>query len=138
MIVHLAALRELSTPVLSRLARLIVFFAAVQILGGHWLALQSVAWVGMLATYSRGENLVAAIEKTFDGEHPCGLCKVVKKGLKEEHKQQESEVIVKLEAVLGMTMHVPAPCQMEWKYRTGVSCMARRSLAPPTPPPQAA
>ena len=121
----------------TRLARLIVFFAAVQILGGHWLALQSVAWVGMLANYARGETLVAAIEKTFDGEHPCGLCKVVKSGRENEQKQQVVKNIVKLDAVLGAMMRMPLPQGAEWKYFASVPDMAARSLSPPTPPPQA-
>ena len=122
----------------TRLARIIVIFAAVQILGGHWLALQSVAWVGMIANYARGETLVVAIEKTFDGEHPCGLCKVVKSGRDQEQKQQVAKVVVKLDAVLAGTTKLPAPQGADWKYSVRVPMAAERSLAPPTPPPRAA
>ncbi len=121
---------------LARLARLIVFFAAVQILGGHWLALQSVAWVGMLANYTRGETLAAAIEKTFDGANPCGLCKVVKSGREKEQKQEMVGDIVKLVAVLGAVVWMPLPSGADWKYFARVAGMAPRSVAPPTPPPQ--
>ena len=121
----------------SRLARVIVFFAAVQILGGHWLALQSVAWVGMIAKYARGEALVVAIEKTFDGAHPCGLCKVVKSGREQEQKEQEQKVIVKLDAVLAATTTLRAPQASDWKYFVSVPVIAARNLAPPTPPPPA-
>ena len=122
----------------TRLAKLIVVFAAVQILGGHWLALQSVAWIGMLASYSHGQTLVVAIEKTFDGAHPCGLCKVVKTGRTEEQKQQVVKMIVKLDAVLGAVIQMPEPHRAEWRYFDSVPDMAARSLAPPTPPPQVA
>ena len=64
-------------PVHFRLSRLFVLLAAIQILGGHWLALQSVAWLGMLADYSRGATLITAIEKTFDGEHPCSVADLI-------------------------------------------------------------
>lgn len=122
----------------SRLSRLIVFFAALQILGGHWAALQTVAWAGMLAKYARGETLVVAIEKTFDGDHPCGLCKVVKTGRDEEQKQQVAKVVVKLEAVLGSVLETPTPHEAQWTYFARVLGMDARWLVPPTPPPQLA
>jgi hypothetical protein len=118
-------------------ARLIVFFAAVQIIGGHWLAIQSVAWVGMIANYARGENLVVAIERTFDGQHPCSLCKVVKIGREQEQKQHVAQVIVKLDAVLATTTALPAPQASDWQYSVFLPVNAARSLAPPTPPPLA-
>jgi hypothetical protein len=39
--------------------------------------LQTLGWVGMLADrLVRGDMaLAAAVEETFDGEHPCALCK---------------------------------------------------------------
>lgn len=121
----------------NRVAKLIVFFAAVQLLGGHWLALQSVAWMGMLANYTMGETLVVAIEKTFDGDHPCGLCKVVKSGREQEQKQQAVKVVVKLDAVLAARSELALPQASEWKYCVSSPLVTRRSLAPPTPPPQA-
>jgi hypothetical protein len=53
---------------------LLVLFAAS---GGHWMALQSLAWTRMLLSYSRGGHIVTAVTKTFDGKHPCSLCKEV-------------------------------------------------------------
>lgn len=107
-------------------------------LGRHWLALQSVAWIGMLASYSRGETLVVAIEKTFDGEHPCGLCKVVKSGRQNEQNQQVVKVIVKMDAVLAVVAKVTVPQASEWKYFVNAPLIAARRLSPPTPPPRAA
>jgi hypothetical protein len=49
-------------------------------LGLHWTVLQSAAWVGMMVSYSRGGGIGEALEKTFDGEHPCLLCKLVEAG----------------------------------------------------------
>ena len=121
----------------SRLARIIVLFAAVQILGGHWLALQSVAWIGMIANYARGGTLVVAIEKTFDGQHPCGLCNVVKTGREQEQKQQAMKVIVKIDAVLATTMALRAPQASDWRYFAFVQVVDARGQAPPTPPPLA-
>jgi hypothetical protein len=105
--------------------------------GGHWLALQSVAWVGMIASYARGETLVVAIEKTFAGEHPCGLCKMVKSGREREQQQDVAKMIVKLDAVLVATTTLRSPQASDWQYASGVPVAVARSLAPPTPPPLA-
>ena len=60
-------------------------------LGLHWALLQSVAWVGMMVSYSRGAALSEAVSKTFDGKHPCPLCKMIKKGRASEKQQAEKK-----------------------------------------------
>ena len=123
--------------VFHRLARLVVCFAAVQILGGHWLALQSVAWIGMIAENARGETLVVAIEKTFDGAHPCSLCRVVKDGREQERKQEVAKLILKLDAVLSAASLLPSPVVTDWSYRPFALVALARTNSPPTPPPLA-
>jgi hypothetical protein len=60
-------------------------------LGLHWAVLQTVAWTGMLISYSQ-EGVREAIAKTFDGEHPCPLCKAVAKGRAEEQERDSKSV----------------------------------------------
>jgi len=67
------------------------------VLGAHWLLLQSVAWVGIIVSCSQTAPLTEAISMTFDGEHPCKLCIVVKEGKKAESKQSLVELDVKLD-----------------------------------------
>ena len=55
-------------------------------LGLHWAVLQTVAWTGMLVRYTRDNGLSRAISMTFDGRHPCALCKVVQKGQAEDQQ----------------------------------------------------
>ena len=50
---------------------------AVLVGGVQWDLLQGAAWIGMLVRYSAQNDLKTAAEMTFDGEHPCSLCKVV-------------------------------------------------------------
>lgn len=57
-------------------------------IGAHWMFLQSVAWVGMIVSYSHDAPLTEALSKTFDGEHPCKLCKFVQRGKATEKKQE--------------------------------------------------
>lgn len=47
-------------------------------LGLHWGVLQSVAWTVMLAKRAQTSTAWEAIRTTFDGQHPCRLCQVVK------------------------------------------------------------
>ena len=63
-------------------------------LGLHWAILQSAAWVGMAVSYSKSAPLKEALVKTFDGEHPCKLCKVVSAG-KQSEKQAEFPTLAK-------------------------------------------
>ncbi len=37
--------------------------------------LQTVAWGWMITSYSQEAGLKEGLRKTFDGHHPCGLCK---------------------------------------------------------------
>jgi hypothetical protein len=117
------------------LAKLLAVIAAVQLLGGHWLALQSVAWMGMVISYAKEESLVGALEKTFSGENPCQLCHAVKEGQSEEKKQEISKALVKVDAILAGTMQLPLPVESQWCFDTPARLAAARSLAPPTPPP---
>lgn len=45
--------------------------------GGHLALLQGVAWSTMIRDYSRTGSVTAAVEKTFDGKHPCAMCKKI-------------------------------------------------------------
>ena len=123
---------------LIRLARILCLIAATQLLGGHWLALQSVAWMGMVVNFAaQEESLSGALEKTFDGAHPCGLCKVVQRGQGEEKKQEVAKTLLKLDAVLAPAAKLPLPREMARDFPTIAVAAAARELSPPTPPPLA-
>lgn len=63
-------------------------------LGGHWAILQGVAWTRMLAGYSRTGTISEAIEKTFDGEHPCKMCVEIKKGRQQERERESQRPLL--------------------------------------------
>ncbi|NDE85322.1 MAG: hypothetical protein EB056_04760 [Verrucomicrobia bacterium] len=46
-------------------------------MGGHWVVLQTVAWTKMVMDYSKQSSVQQALSETFDGEHPCELCKQI-------------------------------------------------------------
>jgi hypothetical protein len=67
-----------------------IFFcslALLQILGGHWAFLQTGAWIGMVVQYSQEVGLKTALGQTFDGQHPCSVCKAIQDGEKQEQKK---------------------------------------------------
>lgn len=65
-------------------------------LGLHWALLQTVAWTGMILSYSQENSLREAISMTFDGEHPCAMCKVVRESRTAEKEQQKLAPVNKL------------------------------------------
>jgi hypothetical protein len=70
-----------------RVGFLFCSLAFLPLLGGHWSVLQVGAWAGMVVTYSHRVGLIAGLSQTFDGGHPCPICKAIQKGKKEEQKK---------------------------------------------------
>lgn len=68
-------------------------------LGVHWSLVQGVAWVTMFAGHVRTASVPEALARTFDGEHPCRICHVVREGRSAEKKGPEQQVLKKLEPV---------------------------------------
>ena len=66
-------------------------------LGAHWMLLQTVAWTTMLADNLQSKSFHIAVEKTFDGKHPCCLCKAIAAGKQSEKKTEFSFQSQKLE-----------------------------------------
>lgn len=66
-------------------ARFLLVCSLMVSIGAQWALLQGVAWVGMAVSYSvQGGSVSEGLSKTFDGAHPCPLCKVVKKGVEDD------------------------------------------------------
>ena len=104
--------------------------------GGHWAFLQSIAWVRMTADFSRTDSWSVALKKTFDGRHPCNLCKAVTEGKRAEKREAALKVDIKLDFFLGaqglaLTPPTPADVNFPPPLRD-----ARGGDAPPTPPPR--
>lgn len=75
------------SALLPKLARLLMVVAIVSASGGHWAVVQSVAWTRMLVEDASGSSLAQAIQKTFDGQHPCDLCKSIASAKAKEKRQ---------------------------------------------------
>ena len=121
-----------------RFGKFLMVLTLIVAIGGHWAFLQSVAWVGMLANNVRQCSLTEAIEKTFDGQHPCPLCKVIANGKKAEQKQ----TLVKIETKLDFWLEPSGPLLVA-PLLAGNPCaytemFQSRFDSPPTPPPRLA
>jgi hypothetical protein len=80
-----------------RIGRIFLVIALVATLGAHWAILQTVAWTTMLADNLHSTSFQVAVKKTFDGQHPCCLCKAIAAGKQSEKKTEFSFQSQKLE-----------------------------------------
>jgi hypothetical protein len=119
-----------------RFGKVLVVFALVTTLGAHWALLQTVAWTTMLANNLESTSLHAAMAKTFDGQHPCCLCKAIAAAKKSQEKNQFIVEKLRLEfPPLQGTLALIAPSRLDLFPR-------RDSFAksffpqPATPPPR--
>ena len=78
-------------------------------MGGHLALLQTIAWGNMLVDFSGKTSFSEAVGKTFDGEHPCPLCKVVKKSKRDDEKKPLLKSEMKMEIALPAAVEVPFP-----------------------------
>jgi hypothetical protein len=128
----------LAVAVLRSIKQWLIVSLLVIVIGAHWAVLQSAAWAGMLVSYSRGATVQEAWTKTFDGQHPCKLCKIVKTGQASEKKSDRLKIETKFEF-----HHLTGTCGLfpprPFRHFTPVLERADASAhAPLLPPPRAA
>ncbi|WP_133795452.1 hypothetical protein [Prosthecobacter fusiformis] len=124
------------TSPLPRFARWMVVGVLCISLGLQWAVLQGVAWTGMLISYARDGSLIEAVSKTFDGEHPCPLCKAVENGQKQDQEKSANTPIKKLDAVLVEVFHIVAPVPQVMIFARLNQQGERRADAPLRMPPR--
>ena len=121
---------------LLRLGKVLVVFALVSTLSAHWALLQTVAWTTMLAGNLQSGSLRAAMTKTFDGQHPCCLCKAIANAKKTEQKDQATSPDLKLDLLLAQeNLVLIAPSRLELFPHKNLSAESVSSK-PLTPPPR--
>jgi hypothetical protein len=120
-----------------RFGTLLCGLALLQILGGHWAALQVTAWIGMLVKYSQAEGVQVGISKTFDGKHPCDLCVRIAKNTQTEEKQSSQLDAAKIYLVAHAQGWTLQPPRSSWRLRTTIVSLLGHDRSPPVPPPRA-
>lgn len=125
----------------TQFARLLLVATLMVSIGGQWMVLQGVAWMGMAVSYSLAEGSVAdGLSKTFDGEHPCPLCKAVKKATDDDGDSsvpgQSGKGKKKVELFSAATRILFAPDPMRLEKECGNVEGEALLMAPEAPPPK--
>ncbi|PYK23151.1 MAG: hypothetical protein DME59_17920 [Verrucomicrobia bacterium] len=122
--------------VLRCICRVITIFALCCAIGLHWIALQSLAWTTMVIDYSKREPLCQAIAQTFDGAHPCSLCKMVNKAKSTERKSDLQPLTPKIDMICARgTVAVVHP-SIDFEYASCDFSLSETWQTPPVPPPR--
>jgi hypothetical protein len=119
----------------SRWQKWVVVGALTFAVGAHWTFLQSAAWLGMAVKYSQGDSLKGALEKTFNGKHPCRLCQFVAEGKKAEKRQAMQKAKTHVDFFLSANpplLFPPGPDLLPFPPRSPLPSVP---APPPTPPP---
>lgn len=116
-------------------AAVAMFFVA----GGHWGALQTVAWAGMLWNYTQTDgSLLSGVKKTFDGEHPCTMCDSIKTAKEKEQSKPVTLVATKKLEAFPAPLRAALPprdCR-DFVFPAAADVRpAARADAPPVPVP---
>ena len=124
---------------LNRLATAGVIASLVLSIGLHWAFIQSAAWVTMLVTYTAETgSLSQAVEDTFDGSHPCKLCKALENGQKEGQKKEAQDgKLKKLDLVFQESPKIICPERDRTSPNGQLVEKAERRDAPGIGPPRA-
>jgi hypothetical protein len=125
---------QISHRIMTMMMALALFVA----IGGPLAVLQGVAWTTMIRDYSRTGSVTAAVEKTFDGKHPCAMCKKIASQRSHEEKapvsvkaEKKAEVFIALGAAI-----VPLPIVRSFSYPPHPLVNVPEHLsAPPVPVP---
>jgi hypothetical protein len=121
--------------VLLRLGKVVVVIALVATMGAHWALLQTVAWTTMLAGNLQCHSFHDAVATTFDGRHPCPLCKAIAAARQSEQKSHLTFEPLKLEfPPVEETLVLLAPSRVEIPCPN--TCAESIPQRPPTPPPR--
>lgn len=112
-------------------------------IGLQWAAIQSVAWMSMAVSYSVEKgSVVEGLSDTFDGDHPCPLCKVVEKGIEAGNESKDGQTAPEKTKEMKLTLALvsipqfvfPSVESNSWST-TSCSAITLRER-PVTPPPQ--
>jgi len=122
--------------VLNRCGKCFVVVLLVLTMGLHWTALQTVAWATMLATNLRTHSISEAVCNTFDGKHPCCMCKAIAAGKKSEKKSEATSPVSKLEFPPLAKEFVLVSPKLEAAFSRTNQFADSFFLKPPLPPPR--
>jgi hypothetical protein len=90
----------------------------------------------MLADNLRSGSVSEAVSHTFDGKHPCPLCKAIAAGKKSEKKREITPTGQKFEFPLAQTSALPPTPAVFELVATADDFTEAPAPQPPSPPPR--
>lgn len=121
---------------LVRFGRGLVVVALCCSLGGQWFGLQSIAWATMLVKYSQNCPIKQAIAQTFDGDHPCDMCKHISKSREKERKPEAQTNLAKADLICVTGRFWLLPPFKVFRYSNLCLSSEHLSRRPLLPPPR--
>jgi hypothetical protein len=94
------------------------------------------AWLGMVVSYSQAAPLSEALEKTFDGRHPCCLCKEIAKARQTDKKPESVSTTKRFEFSYSSTTFVFLAPSFFWELIYADDSSPNVTRTPPVPPPR--
>lgn len=125
------------TTVFSRIGHVLLIVALLGATGAHWGVMQSFAWAQMFANNSRTENFTEALSETFDGKHPCALCRQIAQGKRSDKKtdvQLETRKLEFFNQAGAFVVNAPTAFVL---LAEPIANWQSIFHAPPVPPPRA-
>ena len=123
---------------LARSGKVLVIVALVLMTGLHWAAQQTVAWSTMLANHLRTQSVEESMAQTFDGLHPCSLCKAIAAAKQTEKKGEAVVAVLKFEfPIYGETVILTPPVAFA-QVSPANAFADSLNFRPPLPPPRCA
>ena len=113
-----------------------MIFAVLSATGTHWLALQSVAWTAMLAENLQTSSFQRALQCTFDGKHPCCLCKEIARDRQTEKKSDVQAEFKKLDYSYTSSEFVFCAPSQFYEIRAENCAAVSLTRQPSVPPPR--
>ncbi|HZE13465.1 MAG TPA: hypothetical protein VE086_06905, partial [Chthoniobacterales bacterium] len=122
--------------VIATIGRAAIVVALCLSIGAHWAALQSVAWATMIVEYAQHDSLAKAVAETFDGHHPCDLCKHISKVKDSEKKQDAQLASLKPDLICTTRAIVLVPPYQFYPFPGATTIASADAAPPPVPPPR--
>jgi hypothetical protein len=120
--------------VFARFGKIFLVIALVAMLGAHWALLQTVAWTTMFADNLCTQSVKEAVTETFDGNHPCDICKAIAAGKQSEKKAEFSFQTQKLEFPPpneNFVLIAPSQFQLLQQENSSAKSLAQKPLLQP-------
>ncbi|HJX98738.1 MAG TPA: hypothetical protein VJ281_07670 [Chthoniobacterales bacterium] len=121
---------------MASISRILIVAMLCASIGLHWITMQSIAWGMMIVKYSRECSLPEAVAKTFDGQHPCNLCKHISTEQHAPKKPQAPHSAGKPDLLCASTLRAHPNVWKDFDYSLFDFPIKERSDHPIGPPPR--